>query len=118
MAGTIKFNLLIALFGFFFTFLSALSDNVWQTALIRGALGFFGFFIIAFLIRIIWGLISIENEDRTPKEDEGTSEPETGSRESGSESEQGSTEVTAEETSKMIRSLLNEDENNQKTTND
>lgn len=117
MSGTVKFNLFFALFGFLFTFLFSLTANVWQTSIIRGTIGFFAFFLVAYIFRGIWGLIATEQGKGTGKsEQEDKTDREVAHSSRDDEPTEGA--ATAEETSKMIRSLLNEDEDNPMTTND
>lgn len=96
---------MFALFGFIFTLLFSLSVNVWQTSIIRGAIGFFVFFLIAYLFRFIWEFIHSGGTSR-----------EVGHRNQNDSNKEINKDESpvAKETSDMIRSLLKEDEKNQK----
>ncbi|RWZ60469.1 hypothetical protein EQV77_04020 [Halobacillus fulvus] len=71
MEGSIKWNLWMGIFGFCLTFLFSLTANIWQTSAIRGAFGFFLFFLIAFLLRYGWGWV---RKDRDSMPDASSSE--------------------------------------------
>ena len=115
MAGSVLFNLLFALFGFLFTFLFSLTTNVWQTSIIRGTIGFFLFFFIAFVFRLLWELIREEKGNEAVEMKANEQERKTSELDESKGSEE-MPEATAKETSEMIRSLLSEEE--AKTTND
>ncbi|MBA2174087.1 hypothetical protein H0266_04140 [Halobacillus locisalis] len=116
MAGSVLFNLLFAVFGFLFMFLFSLTANVWQTSIIRGTIGFFLFFIVAFVFRLLWELISEDKEKEAVDMDGNEHERQTS--ESGEVKGSGELpEATAKQTSEMIRSLLSEEEA-KTTTND
>ncbi|MCA0983305.1 hypothetical protein LCL89_04485 [Halobacillus yeomjeoni] len=101
MAGTLYWNLYMAVTGFLVTFLVSLSSNLWQTSVIRGAVSFFLFFLIGFILRWIWWYILIKQEDSKEAEESPEVEP----------GKQKMAEDTAKETSKVIKSLLGEDNN-------
>ncbi|WP_079480168.1 hypothetical protein [Halobacillus salinus] len=120
MSGTVKFNLLGALLGFSLLFLFSLTSNVWQTSVIRGAIGFFSFFLIAFIFRGLWGVIAADatNVRGGDGRSRGNNLHDVEQVNEQSQSQTKETEATAEETSKMIRSLLQEDEESPTITND
>lgn len=55
MYGNWRYNLVMGLTGFILVFFIALSSNPVLTALLRGVYSFIAFFIIAYVIRFIWG---------------------------------------------------------------
>ncbi|MDO3410676.1 hypothetical protein QWJ34_12965 [Saccharibacillus sp. CPCC 101409] len=57
MKGTIRINLIFALIGFVVTFLFAFRNNLPVTSLIRGGIGAFVWFLLAFLFRIVLGAL-------------------------------------------------------------
>ncbi len=65
MKGTIRVNLIFALIGFVITFLFAIRTNLPVTSLIRGGIGAFVWFLLAFLFRIVLGALEPLPKDRT-----------------------------------------------------
>lgn len=62
MIGNILINLLLGLIGFVFTFLVTYGNNLITTSLVRGAIAFVIWFLLAFLLR--WVLSIIMNPSR------------------------------------------------------
>lgn len=65
MKGTIRVNLIFALIGFVITFLFAVRTNLPVTSLIRGGIGAFVWFLLAFLFRIVLGALEPLPKDKT-----------------------------------------------------
>jgi hypothetical protein len=57
MVGNWKFNFFFGLVALVFTLLFSLPNNTWQTTIFRGLIGFFIFYILAYLVRAIFFLI-------------------------------------------------------------
>jgi uncharacterized membrane protein len=57
MVGNWKFNVFFGLVALVFTLLFSLPNNTWQTTIFRGSIGFFIFYILAYLVRAIFFLI-------------------------------------------------------------
>lgn len=74
MKGNLLFNLVFGVIGFILTLLFSLTNNLFMTSVIRGAVSFVVWFLLAFLLRWTWTLISAPQEDTAPKggEDEST----------------------------------------------
>ncbi len=69
MIGKMRFNVLFGLIGFVFTFLVSIGNNLLMTSLLRGLFGFILWFMLAFLIRWVLGVIFTQ----APKPEEGSS---------------------------------------------
>ncbi|OWA33785.1 hypothetical protein B9G55_20850 [Saccharibacillus sp. O16] len=65
MKGTIRVNLIFALIGFVITFLFAVRTNLPVTSLIRGGIGAFVWFLLAFLFRIVLGALEPLPKEKT-----------------------------------------------------
>lgn len=58
MAGTIVMNFVIGAVAFVFTFLSAISQNVWSVSLERAFYAFLVFFIATYIVRWLVGIFA------------------------------------------------------------
>ncbi|QAS50975.1 hypothetical protein [Halobacillus litoralis] len=104
MIGSALWNLIAAILGFIFVFFISFQSTSFETAIIRGTICFFSFFLIAFLFRFVWAAIAVDKR----KEDHSLNEnPEDSLSSEPSESSDG---FDAEGTSKMIRDLMKEDQ--------
>lgn len=70
MYGKIKFNLLFAAVGFIITFFFSFSHNLLTTSLIRGVIAFVLWFLLAFAVRWMWGLVGMGPSSGEPPEGE------------------------------------------------
>ncbi|WP_089652392.1 hypothetical protein ACJA3J_10305 [Halobacillus sp. SY10] len=95
MKGTLLWNLWAAVFGFLFVCTISAKVTTFDTAIYRGTIGFFSFFVLSYVFRSFWSLVTAPNETTENSQD--------------SAQTASSTEMDAEETSKMVRELLNED---------
>lgn len=68
----IRFNLLVAVFGFVLTFITTSINNIYTTSLVRASIAFVIWFVIAFVFRWVLGVMTAQAEDK----DEGDSEVE------------------------------------------
>ncbi|MCX8002783.1 MAG: hypothetical protein N2661_09405 [Anoxybacillus mongoliensis] len=64
MAGTWKFNIVFALFGWMIAFFSSLLQNSIWTSTIRAFITFVVFFVFAFIVR--WMIGFIQRDESTP----------------------------------------------------
>ena len=69
MAGTWIFNLVLGLFGFFIVFLFSLVANSFITALIRGMVALFLFYLAGFIFRWMFAYIKAERNENNHKLD-------------------------------------------------
>ncbi|WP_146816413.1 hypothetical protein [Halobacillus faecis] len=83
------------MFAFLFVFSISAQVTTFDTAINRGTIGFFSFFILSYVFRSFWSFITAPGD--TAEDNQGTAQP------------ASSLNVDAEETSKMVRELLNED---------
>ncbi|WLR46928.1 hypothetical protein LC065_15445 [Halobacillus litoralis] len=95
MNGTLLWNLWTAVFGFLFIFLISAQVTTFDTAVYRGTIGFFSFFGISYVFRTLWSFVAAPVD---------TAEDHHNWAQSASY-----TDMDAEETSEMVRKLLNED---------
>ncbi|WP_411349739.1 hypothetical protein [Paenibacillus sp. WLX2291] len=58
MIGNIKINLWFGIIGFAITFFASFGNNPWTTSLVRGCFGFALWFMLAFLLRFILGILA------------------------------------------------------------
>ncbi|MGR9050129.1 hypothetical protein ACQ4XT_15995 [Halobacillus faecis] len=95
MNGTLLWNLWTAVFGFLFIFLISTQVTTFDTAIYRGTIGFFSFFGLSFVFRSLWSFAAAPVDTEEDNRNWAQSAP--------------SADMDAEETSKMVRELLNED---------
>ncbi|MEC3886059.1 hypothetical protein VKA52_20235 [Halobacillus sp. HZG1] len=93
MMGTLLWNLWTAVFGFLFVFSISTQVTNFDTAIYRGTIAFLSFFVLSYVFRAFWSLVT------APADNEGTHE---------SAQKASSSDMDIEETSKMVRELLNE----------
>lgn len=130
MIGSLTFNFMLALIGFFLVFTVSLTSNVVITSLIRGSFAFVLFFLIAFLIRMLMGMITEDKKGQTGKraadnnEEKNKSDNEENNNEnfqtdhkdlendelSNDYNEENSSEDVIKRTSEYVRELMNEDD--------
>lgn len=94
MKGTLLWNLWTAVFGFLFVFSISTQVTNFDTAIYRGTIAFLSFFVLSYVFRAFWSFVT------APADNEGTHE---------SAQTASSSDMDVEETSKMVRELLNED---------
>lgn len=58
MVGNIKLNLWLGFIGFLITFFASIENNLWTTSLFRGVLGFALWFLLAFVLRFVLGILA------------------------------------------------------------
>ncbi|TVY10634.1 hypothetical protein [Paenibacillus cremeus] len=62
MIGTIRWNLIVGAFAFLLTFLLSISNNIWQTTLLRSLYSFIALFILVFFCRWLLGTFAGLNQ--------------------------------------------------------
>lgn len=75
MKGNLLFNLVFGAVGFVLTLLISLGNNLFMTSLIRGLISFVIWFLLAFLLRWVWGVVSVpeaEHEAAAAEQERGT----------------------------------------------
>lgn len=58
MKGNLWFNLVFGVIGFIWTLLFSLTHNLFMTSVIRGLVSFVAWFLLAFLLRWVWTMLS------------------------------------------------------------
>ncbi|WP_242403888.1 hypothetical protein [Paenibacillus pini] len=59
MKGNMIFNVVFGAVGFVVTFLFSIGNNLLMTSMIRGLMSFAIWFLLAFILRWVWGAVSI-----------------------------------------------------------
>jgi hypothetical protein len=75
MKGNLLFNLVFGAVGFVLTLLISMGNNLFMTSLIRGLISFVIWFLLAFLLRWVWGVVSVpeaEHEAAAAEQERGT----------------------------------------------
>ena len=67
MKGNLRFNLVFGVIGFIWTLLFSLTNNLFMTSVIRGLVSFVAWFLLAFLLRWVWTVISSPQEHASPQ---------------------------------------------------
>ncbi|GIO61128.1 MULTISPECIES: hypothetical protein [Paenibacillus] len=75
MKGNLLFNLVFGAVGFVLTLLISMGNNLFMTSLIRGLISFVIWFLLAFLLRWVWGVVSVPEAEQ-----EAAAEQERGAR--------------------------------------
>lgn len=64
MKGNLLFNLVFGAVGFVLTLLISMGNNLFMTSLIRGLISFVIWFLLAFLLRWVWGVVSVPEAEQ------------------------------------------------------
>ncbi len=95
MKGTLLWNLCAAVFAFLFVSSISAQVTTFDTAIYRGTIAFFSFFVLSYVFRSFWSFVTAQSDTLEDNHDSAPSA--------------SFAEMDAKETSKMVRELLNED---------
>lgn len=62
MKGTLLWNLWAAVFGFLLVFSISAQVTAFDTAIYRGTMGFFSFFVLSYVFRALWSFVTAPSD--------------------------------------------------------